>query len=91
MPAGEWPPPRGSAMQSQADVLSYLNRVRLFDRLQAVKLENKVLRQVSADYKRVKRVFGPEQVKAAVQADKQREKAEKAHKRSRRAFSRDGR
>ena len=54
-------------------------------------LENKVLRQVSADYKRVKRVFGPEQVKAAVQADKQREQAEKAHKRSRRSFSRDGR
>ena len=35
----------------------------LSDHLQEVKLENKALRQVSADYERVKRAFGPEQVK----------------------------
>ena len=28
-------------------------------------MENKKLRQISADYTRVKRVFGPEQVEAA--------------------------
>ena len=54
------------------------SNARLSDRLQEVKLENKALRQVSADYERVKRVFGPEQVEVAVQADKQREQAEKA-------------
>ena len=58
----------------------------LSDRLMEVKLENKKLRQISADYTRVKRVFGPEQVEAAVEADKQREHAEKAHKRPRRSF-----
>ena len=50
---------------------------RLSDRLMEVKMENKKLRQISADYTRVKRVFGPEQVEAAVEADKQREQAEK--------------
>ena len=59
---------------------------RLSDRLQEVKLENKALRQVSADYERVKRVFGPEQVEVAVQADKQREQAEKGRKRPRRSL-----
>ena len=58
---------------------------------QEVKLENKTLRQVSADYERVKRVFGPEQVEVVVQADKQREQAEKGRKRPRGSFSRDGR
>ena len=48
---------------------------RLSDRLMEVKMENKKLRQISADYTRVKRVFGPEQVEAAVEADKQREQA----------------
>ena len=67
------------------------SNARLSDCLQGVKLENKALRQVSADYERVKRVFGPEQVAAAVQADKQREQAEKGRKRPRRSFSRDGR
>ena len=38
---------------------------RLSDRLMEVKMENKKLRQISADYTRVKRVFGPEQVEAA--------------------------
>ena len=54
-------------------------------------LENKALRQVADDYERVKRVFGPEQVQAAVEADKQREQAEKGRKRPRRSLDRGGR
>ena len=54
-------------------------------------LENKKLRQISADYTRVKRVFGPERVAAAVEADKQREQAEKNRKRPRRSLDRGGR
>lgn len=61
---------------------------RLSDRLQEVKMENKALRGVAANYERVKRVFGPEQVEAAVEAAKQREQAEKGRKRPRRSFSR---
>ena len=64
------------------------SNARLSDRLQEVKLENKALRQVSADYERVKRVFGPEQVAVAVQADKQREQAERGRKRPRRSVDR---
>ena len=56
-----------------------------------MKIENKKLRQISADYTRVKRVFGPEQVAAAVEADKQREQAEKGHKRPRRSLEHSGR
>lgn len=67
------------------------SNARLSDRLQEVKLENKALRQVSADYERVKRVFGPEQIAAAVEADKQREQAEKGRKRPRRSLDRGGR
>ena len=66
------------------------SNARLSDRLQEVKLENKALRQVSADYERVKRVFGPEQVEVAVEADKQREQAEKGRKRPRRSAERGG-
>ena len=61
---------------------------RLSDRLMEVKMENKKLRQISADYTRVKRVFGPEQVEAAVEADRQREQAEKGRKRPRRSVDR---
>ena len=64
---------------------------RLSDRLMEVKMENKKLRQISADYTCVKRVFGPEQVQAAVEADKQREQAEKGRKRPRRSLDRGGR
>ena len=64
---------------------------RLSDRLMEVKMENKKLRQISADYTRVKRVFGPEQVAVAVQADKQREQAERGRKRPRRSLDRSGR
>ena len=62
---------------------------RLSDRLMEVKLENKKLRQISADYTRVKRIFGPEQVEAAVEADRQREQAEKGRKRPRRSIDRE--
>ena len=62
----------------------------LSDRLMEVKLENKKLRQISAAYTRVKRAFGPEQVAAAIEADKQREQAEKGRKRPRRSFDRGG-
>lgn len=61
---------------------------RLSDRLMEVKMENKKLRQISADYTRVKRVFGPEQVEAAVEADRQREQAEKGRKRPRHSLNR---
>ena len=63
----------------------------LSDRLMEVKIENKKLRQISADYTRVKRVFGPEQVAEAVEADKQREQAEKGRKRPRPSLERGGR
>ena len=64
---------------------------RLSDRLMEVKMENKKLRQISADYTRVKRVFGPEQVEASVEADRQREQAEKGRKRPRHSLDRGGR
>ena len=62
------------------------SNARLSDRLQEVKLENKALRQVSADYERAKRVFGTEQVEVAVQADKQREQAERGRARYRKSI-----
>jgi len=62
---------------------------RLSDRLQELRLENKSLRGIAANYERVKRTFGPQEVEQAVEADKQREQAEKARKR--RSFSRDER
>lgn len=78
------------------DVQMKYNRVcgensRLNDRMTEIWLENKKLRQISADYTRVKRVFGPEQVAAAVEADKQREQAEKGRKRLRRSLGQDTR
>ena len=39
---------------------------RLSDRLQEMKLENKALRHISADYERVRRAFGPQEVEQAV-------------------------
>lgn len=46
-----------------------------------MRLKGQALRQASADYERVKQVFGPEQVKAAVQADRRWEQVEKGRKR----------
>ena len=64
---------------------------RLSDRLMEGKIENKKLRRISADDTQGKGVFGPEQVEAAVEADKQREQAEKGRKRPRRSLDRSGR
>lgn len=61
---------------------------RLSDRLQEVKMENKALRGVAANYERVKRAFGPQEVEQAMEAAKQQEQAEKAGKRPRHSFSR---
>ena len=58
------------------------SNIRLSDRLQEVKLENKAMRQVSADYERVKRAFGPEQVDRILEAAYQQEHAEKERKRA---------
>ena len=60
---------------------------RLSDRLQEVKLENKALRGTVADFERVKRVFGPEEVERAVEDAKRREAAEKEQKKAKRKFA----
>ena len=64
---------------------------RLKELAPAVKDMELLAADFSADYTRVKRVFGPEQVEAAVEADKQREQAEKGRKRPRRSLDRGGR
>ena len=56
---------------------------RLSDRLQEVKLENRSLRKITANYERVKRAFGTHEVEEAV---KQQEQAEKTRRRPRRFF-----
>lgn len=62
----------------------------LSERLQEVRMENKVLRGTVADFERVKRTFGPEEVQRAVEDARRREAAEKSLKRSRRSFDRIG-
>ena len=57
------------------------SNVRLSDRLQEVKMENKTLRGVAADYERVKRAFGPEQVDKVLKSSHQQEREEKKRKR----------
>ena len=66
------------------------SNIRLSDRLQEVKLENKAMRQVSADYERVKRAFGPEQADRILEAAYQQEQAEKERKRDARQKARLG-
>ncbi len=61
---------------------------RLSDRLQELKLENKGLRGVAADFERVKRAFGAGEVERAVEEVKRREAAEKEQRRTKRRFSR---
>ena len=56
------------------------SNIRLSDRLQEVKLENKAMRQVSADYERVRRAIGPEQADRILEAAYQQEHAEKERK-----------
>lgn len=60
---------------------------RLSDRLQEVKLENKALRGIAANYERVKRAFGPEEVERVVAEEKRREVAEKGQRKAKRKFS----
>ena len=55
---------------------------RLSDRLMEVKLENKKLRQISADYTRVKRVFGPERIAEAIDMAKTLEHTSKRAKKT---------
>ena len=64
---------------------------RLSDRLQEMKLENKGLRGIAADYERVKRAFGAGEVERAVEEEKRREQAEKEQKKAKRKFSRGAR
>ena len=61
---------------------------RLSDRLQEVKLENKGLRGIAADFERVKRAFGAGEVERAVEEVKRRELAEEEQRRAKRRFSR---
>ena len=67
------------------------SNARLSDRLQEVKLENKTLRQVSADYERVKRALWPGASGDGGTEEKQREQAERAASGPGRSFSRDER
>ena len=64
---------------------------RLSDRLQEVKLENKALRGTVADFERVKRAFGPEEVERAVEDAKRREAQEREKRKAKRKFSRGAR
>ena len=63
----------------------------LSERLQAVKMENKVLRGTVADFERVKRAFGPEEVERAVEDARRREAQEREQKKAKRKFSRGAR
>ena len=63
----------------------------LSERLQEVKMENKALRGTVADFERVKRAFGPEEVERAVEDAKRREVAEKEQRKAKRKFSRGAR
>ena len=53
----------------------------LFNRLEGVLSENKVLRNVAEDYERVSRAYGQERVAATVESVKRQEQAEKEQKR----------
>lgn len=58
------------------------------EHLQEVKPENKALRGTVADFERVKRAFGPEEVEGAVEDAKRREAQEQEQKKAKRKFSR---
>ena len=64
---------------------------RSSDRLQEVKMENKALRGTVADFERVKRAFGPEEVERAVEDAKRREAQEREQRKAKRKFSRGAR
>ena len=64
------------------------SNARLSEGLQEATLENKGLRGIAADYERVKRAFGAEEVERAVEDAKRREAAEKEQRKAKRKFSR---
>ena len=69
-----------------------VNRCNSFSaRLDDVLAENKALRGIAANYERVKRAFGPEEVERAVEDAKRREAAEKEQRKAKRKFSRGAR
>ena len=61
------------------------------DRLQEVKLENKAPRGTVADFERVKRAFGPEEVEQVAEDAKRREAQEREQRKAKRKFSRGAR
>ena len=67
------------------------NGERLTGRLQEVLSENKSLRGIAANYERVKKFFGEQEVEEAVKAVRQREQAEKRKKHTREQPSLPGR
>ena len=54
-------------------------------------MENKALRGTVADFERVKRAFGPEEVERAVEGEKCRETQEREQRKAKRKFSRGAR
>ena len=54
-------------------------------------MENKALRGTVADFERVKRAFGPEEVERAVEGAKRREAQEREQRNAKRKFSRGSR
>ena len=56
------------------------SNTHLSDRLMEVKIENKALRGISADYEQVKRAFGQERADRILEAAYQQEQAEKERK-----------
>jgi hypothetical protein len=71
----------GKVTQLQADYdWERKNGERLTSRLQEVLSENKSLRGIAANYERVKKFFGEQEVEEAVKAVRQREQAEKRKK-----------
>ena len=54
-------------------------------------MENKGLRGIAADFERVKRAFGPEEVERAVEDAKRRDAAEREQRKAKQKFSRGAR
>ncbi len=67
------------------------SNANLSERLQEVKMENKALRGTAADFERVKRAFGPEEIEQAVEDARRRETQEREQKKAKRKFSRGAR
>lgn len=54
-------------------------------------IENKAPRRAAADFERVKRAFGPEEVERAVEDARRREAQAREQKKAKRKFNRGGR